>query len=126
SAFLTSVCVIIHGRTSFLCLIFGTSSGDLDELNTFPTRRSSDLGPGLLYVKGGYAYSDNNEKVTLAGNQIGFATNGDHRNGWTRSEEHTSELQSRENLVCRLLLEKKKTITNIDSIGGDVTTRIKI
>src|SRR5690606_5857820 len=29
-----------------------------------------------------------------------------------RSEEHTSELQSRENLVCRLLLEKKKkTIT---------------
>src|SRR5690606_39931353 len=29
-------------------------------------------------------------------------------NRWWRSEEHTSELQSRENLVCRLLLEKKK------------------
>src|SRR5690606_40170599 len=29
-----------------------------------------------------------------------------------RSEEHTSELQSRENLVCRLLLEKKKTKIN--------------
>src|SRR5690606_41339947 len=29
--------------------------------------------------------------------------------GHLRSEEHTSELQSRENLVCRLLLEKKKT-----------------
>src|SRR5690606_11426524 len=28
-----------------------------------------------------------------------------------RSEEHTSELQSRENLVCRLLLEKKNTAT---------------
>src|SRR5690606_41647663 len=28
--------------------------------------------------------------------------------GEERSEEHTSELQSRENLVCRLLLEKKK------------------
>src|SRR5258707_8888754 len=28
----------------------------------------------------------------------------------TRSEEHTSELQSRQYLVCRLLLEKKKTI----------------
>src|SRR5690606_41270964 len=28
-----------------------------------------------------------------------------------RSEEHTSELQSRENLVCRLLLEKKKKTT---------------
>src|SRR5690606_42050994 len=27
-----------------------------------------------------------------------------------RSEEHTSELQSRENLVCRLLLEKKKRL----------------
>src|SRR5690606_39516807 len=31
-----------------------------------------------------------------------------------RSEEHTSELQSRENLVCRLLLEKKKRST-VDS-----------
>src|SRR5690606_14124914 len=31
-----------------------------------------------------------------------------HRLGFERSEEHTSELQSRENLVCRLLLEKKK------------------
>src|SRR5690606_40645121 len=30
--------------------------------------------------------------------------------GMWRSEEHTSELQSRENLVCRLLLEKKKNI----------------
>src|SRR5690606_40608465 len=30
------------------------------------------------------------------------------RGGGERSEEHTSELQSRENLVCRLLLEKKK------------------
>src|SRR5690606_15451983 len=29
----------------------------------------------------------------------------------SRSEEHTSELQSRENLVCRLLLEKKKAST---------------
>src|SRR2546430_8289030 len=28
--------------------------------------------------------------------------------GFTRSEEHTSELQSQSNLVCRLLLEKKK------------------
>src|SRR3712207_7865700 len=29
-----------------------------------------------------------------------------------RSEEHTSELQSRQYLVCRLLLEKKKTLQN--------------
>src|SRR5271165_7252839 len=34
--------------------------------------------------------------------------------GWngTRSEEHTSELQASENLVCRLLLEKKKNSSN--------------
>src|SRR5436309_6632169 len=31
-----------------------------------------------------------------------------HATAARRSEEHTSELQSRENLVCRLLLEKKK------------------
>src|SRR2546426_12144500 len=31
--------------------------------------------------------------------------------GWGRSEEHTSELQSPCNLVCRLLLEKKKKIS---------------
>src|SRR5256886_17683212 len=34
------------------------------------------------------------------------------RGGPVRSEEHTSELQSQSNLVCRLLLEKKKTKTN--------------
>src|SRR5688572_32120658 len=32
--------------------------------------------------------------------------------GDARSEEHTSELQSQSNLVCRLLLEKKKKILN--------------
>src|SRR5256886_3284996 len=32
------------------------------------------------------------------------------RAGFPRSEEHTSELQSQSNLVCRLLLEKKKNI----------------
>src|SRR2546430_7568193 len=34
---------------------------------------------------------------------------GEILSGLTRSEEHTSELQSQSNLVCRLLLEKKKT-----------------
>src|SRR2546421_8396630 len=34
------------------------------------------------------------------------------RNAATRSEEHTSELQSRSDLVCRLLLEKKKKKKN--------------
>src|SRR5690625_6820162 len=35
----------------------------------------------------------------------------DHAEKYRRSEEHTSELQSRGHLVCRLLLEKKKTHT---------------
>src|SRR5205085_10436978 len=34
-----------------------------------------------------------------------------HSNDYVRSEEHTSELQSQSNLVCRLLLEKKKRPT---------------
>src|SRR3712207_8185218 len=37
---------------------------------------------------------------------VGQEAQGEHLVG--RSEEHTSELQSRQNLVCRLLLEKKK------------------
>src|SRR5690606_39654763 len=37
----------------------------------------------------------------------------------TRSEEHTSELQSRENLVCRLLLEKKNYNPS-GSVDGEV------
>src|SRR5882672_4642036 len=40
-------------------------------------------GPGLVYVKGGYAYSDNNESVTLGGAPIPFVISGDHRNGYT-------------------------------------------
>src|SRR5699024_11777631 len=36
---------------------------------------------------------------------------------WRRSEEHTSELQSRFDLVCRLLLEKKKTPRSVSEIG---------
>src|SRR5690606_29354131 len=43
----------------------------------------------------------------LPGLHAGYRLNLDEFN-FSRSEEHTSELQSRENLVCRLLLEKKK------------------
>src|SRR2546422_2929411 len=39
------------------------------------------------------------------------------RQWYSRSEEHTSELQSRLHLVCRLLLEKKKKKTNLESEG---------
>src|SRR2546427_8693172 len=38
--------------------------------------------------------------------------------GATRSEEHTSELQSQSNLVCRLLLEKKKKPTPPPAMPG--------
>src|SRR5690625_6169390 len=38
-----------------------------------------------------------------------FTAGGRFPGGFLRSEEHTSELQSRGHLVCRLLLEKKKT-----------------
>src|SRR2546426_4217653 len=42
-----------------------------------------------------------------------------------RSEEHTSELQSPCNLVCRLLLEKKKKITSNTYDGDDRTNTLK-
>src|SRR3712207_8898069 len=38
----------------------------------------------------------------------------------SRSEEHTSELQSRQYLVCRLLLEKKNTLSRTTCRGGSV------
>src|SRR5690349_23156655 len=40
----------------------------------------------------------------------------------SRSEEHTSELQSRRDLVCRLLLEKKKKFTFINRAKTNSTT----
>src|SRR5260370_3706676 len=41
-----------------------------------------------------------------------------------RSEEHTSELQSHLNLVCRLLLEKKKPTINRDSHNGTTSAHV--
>src|SRR3712207_7972682 len=41
--------------------------------------------------------------------EVVLAQMGDERGMMVRSEEHTSELQSRQYLVCRLLLEKKKS-----------------
>src|SRR5690606_36254373 len=49
--------------------------------------------------------------LSLLGGLIGIALGYGLGAGVSRSEEHTSELQSRENLVCRLLLEKKKKIS---------------
>src|SRR5436309_12044743 len=46
----------------------------------------------------------------------GYLVNAERGNAPGRSEEHTSELQSRENLVCRLLLEKKKNKKEINTL----------
>src|SRR3712207_8255791 len=42
-----------------------------------------------------------------------------------RSEEHTSELQSRQYLVCRLLLEKKKKIHNTSDYNSSTTAYVQ-
>src|SRR2546430_3834715 len=44
----------------------------------------------------------------------------------TRSEEHTSELQSQSNLVCRLLLEKKKNTRNTYSLKAAVISKYQV
>src|ERR1035437_2177041 len=51
----------------------------------------------------------------MTGQLAAFATS--FRRRLRRSEEHTSELQSRQYLVCRLLLEKKECIQNRQNIG---------
>src|SRR5215475_2597432 len=48
-----------------------------------------------------------------------------HHLAAARSEEHTSELQSRENLVCRLLLEKKKKTKKTKRTDAKKTTQTK-
>src|SRR2546426_2035182 len=76
------------------------------------TRQSTTSGYGV----GGESGSSNLRSVARARAALGKVeerappseTQGDHRLRCGRSEEHTSELQSPCNLVCRLLLEKKK------------------
>src|SRR5438874_7516349 len=43
-----------------------------------------------------------------------------------RSEEHTSELQSRRDLVCRLLLEKKKMLRRLDDETRESRERLRL
>src|SRR5690606_40168742 len=98
-------------------------SGARRDLPSFPTRRSSDLcGNERLETMLSLGYMPPVNQMVKIGTvpqqqpwfpttvlycgecelvQLGLAVD--------RSEEHTSELQSRENLVCRLLLEKKNT-----------------
>src|SRR5690606_42051687 len=86
-------------------------------LLSFPTRRSSDLllGPAFSARRSSSSCTMSGTKKSSLPNcdsilptcLIGFETS-TIKKLVSRSEEHTSELQSRENLVCRLLLEKKK------------------
>src|SRR5437762_8820344 len=66
----------------------------------FPTRRSSDLTAKVLLTDAPFPF-DSVQSVQVYIVSIGLSM-------YTRSEEHTSELQSPMYLVCRLLLEKKK------------------
>src|SRR5690606_41556549 len=95
-------------------------------LHPFPTRRSSDLsdlartGQEFLEASwtaasiGGAAPLDTSNLNGVDGRKLDLGASA-YRSlrqvreaaQAARSEEHTSELQSRENLVCRLLLEKK-------------------
>src|SRR5690606_40698083 len=84
-------------------------------LRSFPTRRSSDLvsmapstPPRLEIASNSFSTASSTRSVSSSMMNepwFGFSF---FATPWPRSEEHTSELQSRENLVCRLLLEKKK------------------
>src|SRR5690606_40892637 len=54
------------------------------------------------------AFSEKDVEVSRVGVELELTSDQRAQAVVPRSEEHTSELQSRENLVCRLLLEKKK------------------
>src|SRR5256886_10235295 len=57
---------------------------------------------GLIFAATAASYTEGTVRFPEAGGSSSFARHA------FRSEEHTSELQSQSNLVCRLLLEKKK------------------
>src|SRR5687768_18416791 len=90
-------------RTPPLCSS-SSSYASRPDLHSFPTRRSSDLFSPLRVFE--------NVILHTAAQQTETETALFHLAvsllARPRSEEHTSELQSRLHLVCRLLLEKKK------------------
>src|SRR5438270_5559125 len=90
---------MIQESSSHSLTVFFYAHGDHRHLHSFPTRRSSDLEPTSRSRRSGRRCCPSRTGASPA------------RARWarTRSEEHTSELQSQSNLVCRLLLEKKNT-----------------
>src|SRR5690606_40925025 len=79
----------------------------------FPTRPSSALTPaGAPERRRALAANKDTSAGLAAGGTIDgrrYPVGGAPHNAIHRSEEHTSELQSRENLVCRLRLEEHKS-----------------
>src|SRR5699024_12804627 len=93
------------------CFFFVQSYGHHRALHSFPTRRSSDLD--LRVGATGQCDDTFGEVVDpdriphVKHQRLSRSADGGRLQ---RSEEHTSELQSRFDLVCRLLLEKKKRL----------------
>src|SRR5690349_22667516 len=81
------------------------------DLHSFPTRRSSDLLPVAPEYRDYVEWLDqkdlSREESFWREELRNFDSPTALRISTARSEEHTSELQSRRDLVCRLLLEKK-------------------
>src|SRR5438105_14937743 len=77
-------------------------------LHSFPTRRSSDLTPMHTLAVPDANPAELKRPETAARQLLDAIAEALHG----RSEEHTSELQSRVDIVCRLLLEKKKRAGN--------------
>src|SRR5258707_15891518 len=84
---------------------FFNDASTTDIYTSFPTLRSSDL-----HADSGGDVSDpaSGSASAWRGRIRSGVAHGCRQQPGTRSEEHTSELQSRQYLVCRLLLEKKK------------------
>src|SRR5699024_12660726 len=82
-------------------------SGHHPDLHSFPTRRSSDLNSSSepSNIPGGMSPVPFTAISAISSSVCSIPIR-------DRSEEHTSELQSRFDLVCRLLLEKKKNYYN--------------
>ena len=58
-------------------------NNDQRAIGSITARVGYTWGPGLAYVKGGYAFSDNRDTLTFAGVPVAFALDTDHRDGYT-------------------------------------------
>jgi outer membrane immunogenic protein len=58
-------------------------NNDQRAIGSITARVGYTWGPGLAYVKGGYAFSDNRDTLTFAGVPVAFALDTNHRDGYT-------------------------------------------